>query len=58
MADKIYVERAPGYRPTGLDMPAAMAKMKVPEVAVRAYEEMLKWLGAYGCVKEGNVFRG
>jgi len=58
LADKIYFEKAPGYKPTDLNVPVSMAKMKAPEIAVRIYEETLKWFGAYGYVKESNIYRG
>ena len=58
LADKIYVRREPGYSPKDLNVPAAMAKMKGPELAVRVFEEVMKWFGAYGYTKESNLFRG
>lgn len=58
LADKIYIERDPAYKPRDLNVPVAMAKMKGPEVAVKIYEEVLKWFGAYGYTKESNIYRG
>jgi acyl-CoA dehydrogenase len=58
LADKIYVKREPGYTPKDLNVPAAMVKMKGPEVALRVFEEVIKWYGAYGYTKESNLFRG
>jgi len=58
LADKIYIEKAEGYKPLDLNIPVALAKMKAPETATRIYEEVLKWYGAYGYTKESNVYRG
>jgi len=58
LADKVYREGHSTYRPSDLNIPAAMAKMKAPEVAVKIAEEVLKWYGAYGYTKECPVFRG
>lgn len=58
MADKIYIEHDPKYKPQDLNLPVSIAKMKGPETATRIYEEVLKWHGAYGYVKESNIFRG
>ena len=58
LADKIYVRREPGYSPKDLNVPAAMVKMKGPETALRVFEEVIKWFGAYGYTKESNLFRG
>ena len=35
-----------------------MAKLKAPEVALRVFEEVLKWHGAYGYTRESNIYRG
>ncbi len=58
LADKIYVKKEPGYKPQDLNVPAAMAKLKAPEVALRVFEEVLKWHGAYGYTRESNIYRG
>ena len=58
LADKIYVKRDPAYKPRDLNVPVAMAKLKAPEVAVKIYEETLKWFGAYGYMKDSHFFRG
>ncbi|MET1129292.1 MAG: acyl-CoA dehydrogenase family protein [Thermoproteota archaeon] len=58
LADKIYSEKDPAFKPQDLNVPAAMAKLKAPEVAVRVFEEVLKWMGAFGYSKEGAVYRG
>lgn len=58
MADKIYVHKDPTLKPKDLNVPVAMAKMKGPEVAVRIFEEVLKWYGAYGYTKECPIYRG
>lgn len=57
LADKVYGGGQTTYRPVDLNVPAAMAKMKAPEVAVKISEEALKWYGAYGYTKECPVFR-
>ena len=58
MIDDVYIEKSGRYRPKDLNIPVALAKMKAPEATVRIYEEVLKWLGAYGYTKESNVYRG
>jgi len=58
MADKIYKEKDPAYKPRDLNIPVSIVKMKAPELATKIYEEVLKWLGAYGYTKECNVYRG
>ncbi len=58
LADKIYVKKEPGYSPKDLNVPAAMAKVKGPETAMKVFEEVMKWYGAYGYTKESNIFRG
>ncbi len=58
LADKIYIEKDPTFKPQDLNVPVAMAKMKAPEVATRVFEETMRWLGAFGYTKESNVFRG
>ena len=58
LADKIYIEKKPGFKPKDLNVPVAMAKLKAPETTIRIYEEVLKWYGAYGYTKESNIYRG
>ncbi|MDP8023379.1 MAG: acyl-CoA dehydrogenase family protein [Nitrososphaeria archaeon] len=58
MVDNTYLTNSPRFKPRDLDVPVALAKMKGPETATRIYEEVLKWLGAYGYTKESNVYRG
>lgn len=58
LADKIYKEKDPTFKPKDLNIPVAIIKMKAPELTTRIYEELLKWLGAYGYTKEANVYRG
>lgn len=58
MADKIYFEKDPKYKPKDLNIPVALAKLKAPETAVKTFEEVLKWFGAYGYTKESNIYRG
>ena len=58
LVDKIYKEKDPKYNPRDLNIPVAIAKMKGPETATRIYEEVLKWHGAYGYMKESNIYRG
>jgi acyl-CoA dehydrogenase len=58
MIDKTYLENPPRFKPKDLNVPVSLAKMKGPETATRIYEEVLKWLGAYGYTKESAVYRG
>lgn len=58
LADKIYFEKSPLYKPRDLNVPVALAKMKAPEAAVKIFEEVLKWYGAYGYTKECPIYRG
>lgn len=58
MVDRIYLEKDPTLKPKVLNIPVALAKLKAPETAVNIYEEVLKWHGAYGYMKESNIYRG
>lgn len=58
MVDKIYIEKEEIMKPKDLNIPVALAKLKAPETAVRIYEEVLKWHGAYGYMKESPIYRG
>ncbi len=58
LVDKLYMEKDPTLKPRDLNIPVALAKLKAPEAAVRIYEEVLKWYGAYGYMKESNIYRG
>jgi len=58
LADKIYIERDPLFKPQDLNVPSAMAKLKAPEAAVRIFEEVMKWHGAYAYMRESNIYRG
>ncbi len=57
MADKIYLEKDPAFKPRDLNLPVAMAKLTAPEACVRALEETMKWHGAYGYSKECPLYR-
>ncbi len=58
LADKIYKEKDPAYKPKDLNIPVAIVKLKAPELATRIYTEVLKWYGAYGYTKEAQIYRG
>ena len=58
LADKIYVERDPLFKPVDLNIPSAMAKLKAPETAVKIFEEVMKWHGAYAYMRESRIYRG
>jgi len=57
MADKIYLEKDPTFKPMDLNVPASMAKMMAPETCVAIIEETMKWYGAYGYSKECPLYR-
>ncbi|MDP2841003.1 MAG: acyl-CoA dehydrogenase family protein [Candidatus Methanoperedens sp.] len=57
MADKIYIEKDPAFKPMDLNLPASMAKLTAPEACIRALEETMKWHGAYGYSKECPLYR-
>ncbi len=57
MADKIYLEKDPAFKPVDLNVPVAMAKLAAPEACVRALEETMKWHGAYGYSRECPLYR-
>lgn len=58
LADKIYIEKDRKWREKDLNVPVALCKMKAPEAAVRIYEELMKWYGAYAYTKDCNIYRG
>ncbi|MFQ5762459.1 MAG: acyl-CoA dehydrogenase family protein [Candidatus Bathyarchaeia archaeon] len=58
LADQIYVHGNPNFSPRDLNIPVAMAKLKAPELAVKIFEETMKWYGAYGYTKECALHRG
>ncbi|RUM47893.1 MAG: acyl-CoA dehydrogenase [Hyperthermus sp.] len=58
LADKIYVEKDPLFKPKDLNIPSAMAKLKAPRTALKVYEEVMKWHGALSYMKESKLHRG
>jgi acyl-CoA dehydrogenase len=57
LADKIYIEKDPAYKPKDLNVPVALAKNYGPETCVDLAEEVMKWYGAYAYTKEAPIFR-
>jgi len=57
LADKIYIEKDPSYKPLDLNVPVALAKNYGPETCVDLAEEVMKWYGAYAYTKEAPIFR-
>ncbi len=58
LADKIYVEKDPAYKPRDLGMASASAKIAAVEAAFKTYETAMKTFGALAYTKEIDVFRG
>lgn len=58
VADKIYIERDPSYKPKDLNIYAAAAKIAAVEAAFKAYETAMKTFGAIAYTKDIDVFRG
>ncbi len=57
LADKIYIEKDPAFKPKDLNVPVALAKNYGPETCVDLAEEVMKWYGAYAYTKEAPIFR-
>ena len=58
LADKIYTEGDPLFKPSDLNKPSAMAKLKAPQVAIEVYTEAMKWHGALAYTKDLPLYRG
>ncbi|MEM3638263.1 MAG: acyl-CoA dehydrogenase family protein [Conexivisphaerales archaeon] len=55
--DKVYADKAAGYRLSDLNGPVAMAKMWGPEVSVEIAQEVMRWFGAVSFTREHPVHR-
>ncbi len=58
LADKIYIEKDPAYKPRDLGTASASAKIAAVEAAFKTYETAMKTFGALAYTKEIDVFRG
>ncbi len=58
VADKIYIEKDPLYKPQDLNIYAAAAKIAAVEAAFKTYEVAMKTYGALAYTKDVDLFRG